>query len=282
MPKEDQKDKVPSSDRLFSCQDEGAVTYLRFIAQDGLPDANPRGTMGELWTKLEEVFARHQRVLVLEHPPGMVGSHSMARFWEKIGKLSPEYQKCGWGWFPVSPRALALQREENAFRRFIEAITHADTFVVSVLQGEVMLPFLGLALACDYRLVTDETVFLNHCLVGEFPAVGALPWFLVRHLGYGKALHLLMNRERIAAAEALQLALVDRVVGSADLDGEVRACAEQFARIPGRELATMKRLVATAGDSLSTYLSMEGEIFGQWLDSQSGDALAPARLPGEG
>jgi hypothetical protein len=264
------KDDPTSPRCLFACHDEGPITYLQFLAQDELSDPNPCGDMGKLWATLEAVFARKQRVLVLLVPRDLTGTRNMERFWEKVKGLSPEYQACGWGWFPVSSRTLTLQREENSFRRFVEAVTSTDTFVICVMQGEVMLPFLGLALACDYRIVTDGTVFINRCLDTGFPACGALAWFLVRHVGYGRAAHLLMNRDRIEASEAFELSLVDRLVEPEDVQDSVRSCAEQFAGNPGGGLRATKRLLAAAGHDLATYLTEEGTIFEKWLIDQCG------------
>jgi hypothetical protein len=267
MFRKSKKDDRDAPKHMLTCEEAGPVTYVRLLPHEGLVVSDPGGRIGELWTALETVFTRHQKVLVLEVPRDLTGTENMAKFWENVKQLSPHYADCGWGWFPTSARTLALAREENAFRRFIEAVRQMDTFVICVLQGEVMLPFLGLALACDYRVVTHDTVFVNHCLGTGLPACGALAWFLVRHLGYGRAAHLLMNRARIAASEGFDLALVDRLVEPENVQDEVRACAEQFVMTPGRGLVAMKRLLAAAGHDLETYLTEEGKIFDKWLGS---------------
>jgi enoyl-CoA hydratase/carnithine racemase len=90
----------------------------------------------------------------------------------------------------------------------------------------------------------------------------------VRHLGYGRTLHLLTNHDSVNATDALQLALVDRVVEDADMEQEVRVCADRFAQIPGRSLVAMKRLLAAASDGLGTYLATEGGVFERWILEQ--------------
>ena len=257
----------PAAD-MFVCQDEGPITYLYLPPRDELPDAAPDGRIDELWQTLDAVAARNQKVLVFRLARDLAGTRNMKRFWARVECLSADYGRTDRGWSPMSHRTLALQQEENAFRRFIEAMTRMDTFVMCVLEGEVMLPFLGMALACDYRLVTEDTVIVNHSLSGGFPACGAVAWFLVRHVGHGRAAHLLMEREAISAREAFDLALVDRLVAAGDLEKEVRTCAEGFARTPGRGLATMKRLLAASGRELDAYLDAESATFERWLSGR--------------
>ncbi len=84
--------------------------------------------------------------------------------------------------------------------------------VVAALPGVAAGGGLSLALACDWRIASENAV-----LVPAFPSLGAVPdggltYFLPHYLGIGLAQEMLFTEARIPAARARELGLLHEVV----------------------------------------------------------------------
>jgi 2-(1,2-epoxy-1,2-dihydrophenyl)acetyl-CoA isomerase len=108
-------------------------------------------------------------------------------------------------------------------------IRSAPKPVLAAVNGPAAGGGANLALACDYRLASDQAS------IGQvFHKLGlSLDWggsyFLPRLVGISKALELTWSARMVPAAEAAQLGLFDRVVPQADLAVETRKLAETWA-----------------------------------------------------
>ena len=96
----------------------------------------------------------------------------------------------------------------QVFRR-IETLSKP---VIAAIQGYALGGGLELALACDLRLASDNAQFgLPEARVGSMPGAGGTQR-LTRLVGPGRAKELMFTAERIDAAEAYRIGLVNRVV----------------------------------------------------------------------
>lgn len=258
----EQKNSSGKTAGFFSYEDRGLTTILRIEPREGLPGPD-LSQMNQLWRLFTKLTERKRKLLVIIVPPGLLSAENVDRFWDQLKALSP-YPN-GRGWEATSPGELYLLREENAFRRFISAVRGMKTFVICALQGEIVFPFLGLALACDYRVVSEDTVFTNRCLELGMPPCGALPWFLSRFIGQGKTARILFEEESLSANDALELGLVNRVVCPDELERTAIGLAESFASTPTEGLLAAKRMINAAHGSLGTYLELEGQVFERCL-----------------
>ena len=101
-------------------------------------------------------------------------------------------------------------------------------------------------------------VFIN---VGLVPDSGST-WTLPRLVGLGKAMELCFTGDKIDAAEALRIGLVNRVVPADDLVTEVNALAGRIAALPARGIALTKRLLNQSFDN-DLGAQLEAEAFAQ-------------------
>lgn len=114
--------------------------------------------------------------------------------------------------------------------------------VVAAVQGRALAGGAGLALGSDLVLAS-ETAELGYPEVhlGLVPAmVGAI---LRRQVGEKVAFELLARGERIGAAEALRLGLVNRVFPAASFEKDAIAFARDLAERPRSALTMVKRLL---------------------------------------
>src|SRR6266850_7027771 len=126
---------------------------------------------------------------------------------------------------PTGGRELAL-----AGQHVLDAIENMGKPVIAAINGYALGGGCELAMACTLRLAADTAK------IGQ-PEItlGLLPGYagtqrLPRLVGKGKALELILTGTPIAAAEALRIGLVNRVVPAADLMAEARKLAGQLAR----------------------------------------------------
>lgn len=108
--------------------------------------------------------------------------------------------------------------------------------VIHICGGDVLSLFMNISLACDYRIITTDTVFHNVFQeIGMLPKGGA-PFFLSRTVGNGKARELLLLNPRISAGEALESRIADRMVAPEDLEDYLEYETSEIIKIGRRDL----------------------------------------------
>ncbi len=118
--------------------------------------------------------------------------------------------------------------------------------VVAALPGVAAGGGLSLALACDWRIASEDTV-----LVPAFPSLGAVPdggltYFLPHYLGIGLAQELLFTEARVPAARARELGLLHEVVPAAELERRAWTKVTELADGPTYAYGWTKRLLHAA------------------------------------
>ena len=141
--------------------------------------------------------------------------------------------------------------------------------IIARINGFCLGGGLELAMACDFRIASDNSVFgLPEVNLGIIPGGGATQR-LTRLIGKTKAMEMLMTGEQIDAEEALRLGLVNRVVPANELDTAVDALLNELKAKSALTLGILKRAVNNGLKmSLERALSYEAECFGSALASR--------------
>jgi enoyl-CoA hydratase len=141
--------------------------------------------------------------------------------------------------------------------------------VVAAVNGVALGGGLELALACDL-IVASERARLGQPEIN----LGLVPGFggtqrLVRRIGQPRARELVYLGQALAAADALRIGLVDRVVPVERLAEEAASLARELAAKAPLALAQAKRATAVAADAdLATGCRYETEAFGVTFASE--------------
>lgn len=116
----------------------------------------------------------------------------------------------------------------DRFPRLYSLIGGLGKPVLCAANGDVLAGAFGLALACDLVIAKDSVSFgCPEINVGVFPfMISAL---IYRNIGRMKANELMMLGDRITAAEALELGIVNRVVPGDEFDAVVTDWAQRLA-----------------------------------------------------
>jgi len=107
---------------------------------------------------------------------------------------------------------------------------------ICAANGHVLAGALGLALACDLIVASDEARFgTPEINVGLFPFM--IMALIYRNVGAKKTAELMLLGEQISAADALRIGIVNRVVAADALDAAV---GEWAVKLAGKSPVLMK------------------------------------------
>ena len=162
-----------------------------------------------------------------------------------------------------------LQKKNDvaAFRTLLQAgrdvvlqIGEMPKVVIAAINGIAAGAGCNLALACDYRIASDQAKLSESFVrIGLHPDWGGT-WLLPRLVGRSRAMELLATGRAVDAAEALAIGMVDRVAPHADLGATVNALAKTIAAGPPLAIAAIKRALSkTDQNSLREQLELENE-----------------------
>jgi nucleotide-binding universal stress UspA family protein/enoyl-CoA hydratase/carnithine racemase len=153
----------------------------------------------------------------------------------------------------------AIHKMFNAIDQLILTIVDLDKFVIHADRGQIISLFLNISLACDYRIISDNTVYQNPYLGLGMAPKGGGAFFLSRMLGYRKAYEFLISDQDITAHAAFEMGIVDKVVTLEKLEDTALEIAKKYARIPTQSLIGVKRLLNFSRKDLSNYLEFENQ-----------------------
>jgi 2-(1,2-epoxy-1,2-dihydrophenyl)acetyl-CoA isomerase len=133
-----------------------------------------------------------------------------------------------------------LIRQRAMHRAIAGALWELPKPTVAIVNGAAAGAGLALALACDLRYAADTavftTAFANVGLAGDF----GLTWFLTRLVGTAKARELYYFADRVGAAEAERLGIVNAVFPAAELTAAAMERVGRLASGPRLALRYMK------------------------------------------
>jgi 2-oxoglutaroyl-CoA hydrolase len=159
-----------------------------------------------------------------------------------------------------------LEREPEELSRLawnVAAPERCPKPVIARLRGYAFGVGLELALACDFRIASDDVELgLPEVKIGMIPGSGGTQR-LARMIGLGRAKDMVMRGRRIDAAEALAIGLVTEVVAPAELDASVARLVDELRALSPLALALAKRVLNHAYDGpLGLGLEVEGLAYG--------------------
>ena len=154
-------------------------------------------------------------------------------------------------------RSQIRTREVNVLNSFIMATVNYRKFVVSGLNGTIVTPFFGASLASNFRFAAEDSVFsLNHAKYG-LHAGGALPFFLPKFIGQGKAVEYVINGGEISAKEALKMGLINKILPEEKFDENCISETKTLCQYDSRYIRWTNDLLTPYKNELIDYLHKE-------------------------
>ncbi|MBF0226049.1 MAG: enoyl-CoA hydratase/isomerase family protein [Desulfobacterales bacterium] len=159
-----------------------------------------------------------------------------------------------------SDHSKEIERLYNAVNQIVLRIAGFNKMVIHADTGNIISLFLNISLACDYRIIGDNTIFKNPNIDLDVLPKGGGVFFLSKILGRGKTFEILLSRKELDAIDALKLGIVDKVVPSQEIDEASLKIASEFAQNPPHLLSGIKKLMAYCMNDLAGYLDYENEV----------------------
>ncbi len=171
-----------------------------------------------------------------------------------------------------------LQAQGESYRKhmletynpLVLQIRRLELPVLAAIHGTVAGAALGLALACDMRIATEQSRFVVGFLGIGLAPDSAVSLFLPSLIGIGRASEAAFTNEPITAQQALSWGLVNRLVTTQALEENALQMARTLARGPVHAMGLAKRDFNTAiYPNLERVLDYEAHI--QEIAHQGGE-----------
>jgi 2-(1,2-epoxy-1,2-dihydrophenyl)acetyl-CoA isomerase len=179
----------------------------------------------------------------------------------------------------------SMRRIMNGAQRLIAAVLDCGKPVVAVVGGAAAGIGAHLALASDLVVAAEDASFIEVFVRRGLVIDGGGAYLLPRRMGLQKAKELAFFGDKLPAAEALALGLVNRVVPAAELDAAADEFARRLAVGPTTAISLTKRLLNASpdGDRSASFLAeaMAQEIQSAAEDSREGVRSFVERRPPE-
>ncbi|CAN5879509.1 enoyl-CoA hydratase-related protein [soil metagenome] len=159
------------------------------------------------------------------------------------------------------------------FNPMVEALLDAPVPTVAAVNGVAAGAGLGLALACDLRVMGEEAFFMSAFIgLALIPDTGTT-WLLPRHLGLSRAMEFTFSNRRMGAEEVGDLGL-GQVVATHEVVSVAVTTASRLADGPTRGyVATRRLLIGASHTDPGSALAHEREV-------QGGLGTSPDHLEG--
>ncbi|WP_416886614.1 enoyl-CoA hydratase [Marinospirillum sp.] len=164
--------------------------------------------------------------------------------------------------FAAGDRAVAWEMS-RLFGLAFEALTDFRGVSIAAINGYAMGGGLECALSCDLRVAEEQAqMALPEARVGLLPCAGGtqnLPWLV----GEGWAKRMILCGERVTAAKALEIGLVEEVVPKGQALNRALELAEMACQQSPSSIASCKKLVmhARTGSQHEQGWRLERELF---------------------
>jgi 2-(1,2-epoxy-1,2-dihydrophenyl)acetyl-CoA isomerase len=179
----------------------------------------------------------------------------------------------------------SMRKIMNGAQRLVAAVLDCGKPVIAVVNGAAAGIGAHLALAADLVVAADDASFVEVFVRRGLVVDGGGAYLLPRRMGMQKAKELAFLGDKLPAAEALALGLVNRVVPTAELDAAADEFARRLAAGPTTAISLTKRLLNASpdGDRAAAFLAeaMAQEIQSTAEDSREGVRSFMERRPPE-
>ncbi len=149
------------------------------------------------------------------------------------------------------------------FNPVVVALVETRVPTIGAVNGAAAGAGMGLALACDLRVLSERAYFLSAFInLALIPDSGS-SWFLPQMVGVGRAMEITMSGRRVPADEAQAIGLAHRVVPPERLLEEAIGWASELADGPTEAYVETRRLIHAGGESTpAAQLAAEEEMQG--------------------
>lgn len=162
----------------------------------------------------------------------------------------------------------SVVKGQRTFKRFRDI----PKPVIAAIERYAFGGGLELAMNCDLRYAKKSTKMgLTEVTLGLIPGWGGTQ-LMVRHLGVGKTMELILTGERIKAKRAFKMGLINRAIDDDDFEEEVYKVAKKIALECGPIAVGIAKQMVNFGGQIPLDIGLEMESYGSGLIFTTEDA----------
>ncbi|MHA2272463.1 MAG: 3-hydroxyacyl-CoA dehydrogenase NAD-binding domain-containing protein [Candidatus Hodarchaeales archaeon] len=162
----------------------------------------------------------------------------------------------------------SVVKGQRTFKRFRDI----PKPVIAAIERYAFGGGLELAMNCDLRFAKKSAKMgLTEVTLGLIPGWGGTQ-LMVRHLGVGKTMELILTGERIKAKRAFKMGLINRAIDDDDFEEEVYKVAKKIALECGPIAVGIVKQMVNFGGQIPLDIGLEMESYGSGLIFTTEDA----------
>ncbi|WP_019546607.1 enoyl-CoA hydratase/isomerase family protein [Streptomyces sulphureus] len=169
-----------------------------------------------------------------------------------------------------------MRRIMNGAQRLMSAVLDCGKPVIAVVQGAAAGIGAHLAYAADLVVATEAGYFAESFVKRGLVVDGGGAYLLPRRIGMQRAKEMVLFGEKLPAAEAYRLGLVNRVVSAGELDAAVKEFVDRLVTAPTSAIALTKRLFNDSPDG-DRSAAFGAEAMAQEIQSYAHDSTEGVR-----
>ena len=127
--------------------------------------------------------------------------------------------------------------------RMVKLIREIQKPVIALLKGYCFGAGFELALACDFRLASENLEIGDHRVNRAICIMSGASWFLPRLIGLSRAIELIFTGKHLNAKEALEIGLVNEVFKESEFEKESLQYIKRIADLPTKCIGYNKAMI---------------------------------------
>ncbi|RLD83581.1 MAG: hypothetical protein DRJ10_03210 [Bacteroidetes bacterium] len=238
----------------ISRQNEIAIIRIKNNTFDFITD---KSLIGDLMDSIDSIHKETEiKALLYYNESDSFSDEKYSKFINRIMFDSSEKEQ---SIVPIYSERNIRAREINFINAIIKKISQLNIFIVAGIQGTVVTPYIGTAMAADFRYACEGSKFsMAHNKYGLHPSAG-LPFFLQNLLNHSRALDI-MSRDYLSAEEALDLGLITKILQKDRFVDQMIMEIRKITRLNYCTIQHTKRLTNYSKQSLFDYFEFESRI----------------------
>jgi len=238
----------------ISRQDEIAIVRIKKNVFEFITDMKLSGELLDFITNIHQ--DTKIKALLYYNDPDSFTEEEYDKFINRI-MVNPESRENSD--LPCFTEKNVRVKEINIMNTLIKHLTGLHIIVVAGTQGTVVTPYIGTAMAADFRYACEGSKFsMAHNKYGLHPS-GGLPFFLSSFLNHSKSLEI-QSKDYITAGEALELGLINRILQKEKFVDQIILEIKKITRLKYCTIQHTKRLTNFNRKSLFDYFEYEASL----------------------
>ena len=250
--------------------------FVTTIVMDHPPLSNLDTRVNTMGPALVDELGKVQDLLYNDHETRVIILRGSKNYFSGGGDFGGEP--------PTEPRNIAwsvkkgVVKGQRVFKRFRDI----PIPVIAAIEGYAGGGGLEIAMSCDLRYATEDTVFRQiETAVGMIPGWGGTQ-LMARHIGVGRTMELMLLGKEFSAQRAYEIGLINGVFSEEDFEKEVYEVANYIVAQCAPIATGIGKQMVNFGGTVPIDVGLEMESYGYGIVAGTTDFIEGLMAAGQG